>query len=217
MEVSLIPVILNAIWETLYMVLVAGFFATLLGLPAGILLWATSTHCLMENHCLNKVLGLVVNILRSVPFIILMVAIIPLTRFIVGTSIGTTAAIVPLALCAFPFVARVVESALNELGSGLIEASVAMGATNVQIITRVLVPEALPSVVNGLTLMLITLIGYSAMAGAVGGGGLGDIAIRYGYQRFEWNVMLITVLILVVMVQLIQMGGNHLAKKLARS
>lgn len=217
MEASLIPVILNAIWETLYMVLVAGFFAALLGLPAGILLWATSACSLMENHCLNKVLGLVVNILRSVPFIILMVAIIPLTRFIVGTSIGTTAAIVPLALCAFPFVARVVESALNELGSGLIEASVAMGATNVQIITRVLVPEALPSIVNGLTLMLITLIGYSAMAGAVGGGGLGDIAIRYGYQRFEWNVMLITVLILVVMVQLIQMGGNHLAKKLARS
>ncbi|HYF98261.1 MAG TPA: methionine ABC transporter permease [Coxiellaceae bacterium] len=209
-------IILAGTWETLYMVLVAGFFATLFGLPMGVLLWATQKTHLMQHLWLNKSLDVFVNVLRSIPFIILLVAIIPFTRFIVGTSIGTTAAIVPLALCALPFVARVVESALSELGSGLIEAALAMGATNKQIIVRVLLPEALPAIINGITLMLITLVGYSAMAGAVGGGGLGDVAIRYGYQRFEGNVMLVTVLILVLMVQLIQISGNYFARRTAK-
>ena len=214
---SMIFIILNACWETAYMVLVSGFFAILFGLPLGVLLWSTQKNHLMESLLVNKTLGIVVNILRSVPFIILMVAIIPVTRFIVGSSIGTTAAIVPLSFCALPFVARVVENAFGELGSGLIEASLAMGATNSQVIIKILIPEALPGIINGLTLMLITLVGYSAMAGAVGGGGLGDVAIRYGYQRFEWDVMLVTVLLLVVMVQLIQMSGNVLAKYLAKT
>ncbi len=209
------PLILQSISQTLLMVLMSGLVAILIGFPLGILLWATRENQLMENPWLNKTLGVVVNIIRSVPFVILMVAIIPFTRFIVGTSIGTGAAIVPLAVCAFPFVARIVENAMNEVGGGLIEASQAMGATSQQIIFKVMVPEALPNIVNGLALMLITLIGYSAMAGAVGGGGLGDLAIRYGYERFELGIMLITVLILVVMVQLIQWIGDYLAKRLA--
>lgn len=213
---SINTVILYATWETTYMVVASGFFAMLLGMPVGVLLWATQKHHLMAHPLFHKLLGIVVNILRSVPFVILMMAIIPVTHFIVGTSIGTTAAIVPLVLCAVPFVARVVENALAELGSGLIEAALAMGATNWQIISKVLLPEALPGIINGITLMLIALIGYSAMAGAVGGGGLGDVAIRYGYQRFEGGVMLVTVLLLVVMVQLVQMGGERLAKHAAK-
>ncbi len=217
MDTSMTMIIVNATWETLYMVLVSGFFATLLGLPLGFLVWGSAPHRLMEKPWLHQSLSGVINVLRSVPFIILMLAIIPLTRFVVGTSIGTTAAIVPLAVCAFPFVARITESALDELGSGLIEAAHAMGATHFQIMLKVLLPEALPSVIRGLTLMVISLVGYSAMAGAVGGGGLGDVAIRYGYQRFEWGVMLMTVLILVIMVQLIQISGDRLTRQWART
>ncbi len=213
---SINTVILYATWETIYMVVASGFFAVLLGTPVGVLLWATQKHHLMAHPLFHKLLGIVANMLRSVPFVILMMAVIPVTHFIVGTSIGTTAAIVPLVLCAVPFVARVVENALAELGSGLIEAALAMGATNWQIISKVLLPEALPGIINGITLMLIALIGYSAMAGAVGGGGLGDVAIRYGYQRFEGGIMLVTVLLLVVMVQLVQMGGERLAKHAAK-
>ncbi len=164
---------------------------------------------------LNRILSLIVNMTRSVPFIILMVAVIPLTRLLVGSSIGTNAAIVPLSLAAMPFLARVVENALLEVNRGLIEAATAMGATVWQIILKILIPEALPGIVNGLTLTVISLVGYSAMAGAVGGGGLGDLAIRYGYQRFEPMVMLLTIVIMIILVQGIQFAGDKIAKKLA--
>ena len=163
---------------------------------------------------LNQTLGAIINAARSTPFIILMVAIIPFTRLIVGTSIGTNAAIVPLTIAAAPFVARIVESALKEVDAGLIEAAQAMGASPSQIILKVLIPEAMPSIVLGLTLTVISLIGYSAMAGAIGGGGLGDLAIRYGYQRFRADVMLATVVILIALVQMVQSSGDYFAHKL---
>ena len=210
-EPMLLP-LLKALWETLYMVFASGAIAMLLGLPLGIALFVTRPAQLLAHANLYRLLNVIVNILRSIPFIILMIAIIPLTRFIVGTSIGTTAAIIPLAVGAFPFMARVVENALIEVPYGLIEASQAMGASPLQIITKVLLPEGRASIVNGITLMLVTLIGYSAMAGAVGGGGLGDLAIRYGYERFEVRVMIATVAVLIVLVQLIQWLGNGIAK-----
>jgi D-methionine transport system permease protein len=163
---------------------------------------------------LNRILGAIVNAARSTPFIILMVAIIPLTRLIIGTSIGTNAAIVPLSLAAIPFVGRIVESALKEVDFGVVEAAQAMGASPREIIWKVLLPEAMPSIVLGLTLTVISLIGYSAMAGAIGGGGLGDLAIRYGYQRFRGDIMLATVVILIVQVQVVQSLGDYLAKRL---
>ncbi|GAB4391390.1 MAG: ABC transporter permease [Gammaproteobacteria bacterium] len=207
--------LLSATGETLYMLLVAGSVSILLGLPLGILLFCTRPQQILARPLLNRMLAAVVNALRSVPFIILLVAIIPLTRVLVGTSIGTTAAIVPLTIGAIPFVARIVENALDEVPAGLIEAGIAMGASPLQIIQRFLVPEALPAIVNGVTVTLVTLLGYSAMAGAVGGGGLGDLAIRYGYQRFEVNVMIATIIVLIVLVQLIQMLGDRLANLLS--
>jgi D-methionine transport system permease protein len=167
-----------------------------------------------ENLLVNQTLGAIVNAARSTPFIILMVAIIPFTRIIAGTSIGTNAAIVPLSIAAIPFVARIVESALKEVDDGLIEAAQSMGASPGQIILKVLIPEAMPSIVLGLTLTVISLIGYSAMAGAIGGGGLGDLAIRYGYQRFRADVMIATVVILIAMVQIVQSSGDYFARKL---
>jgi len=167
-----------------------------------------------ESLVFNQTLGAIVNAARSTPFIILMVAIIPFTRIIVGTSIGTNAAIVPLSIAAIPFVGRVVESALKEVDAGLIEAAQSMGATPRQIIMKVLIPEAMPSIILGMTLTVISLIGYSAMAGAIGGGGLGDLAIRYGYQRFRADVMLATVVILIAMVQIVQSSGDYFAHKL---
>jgi D-methionine transport system permease protein len=164
---------------------------------------------------LNRIISWIVNAIRSIPFIILMVAIIPFTRWVVGSSIGTLAAIVPLAVSAIPFLARIVESALNEVQSGLLEAAEAMGATSIQIIRFVLLAEAMPSIIRGITLTTIALVGYSAMAGAVGGGGLGDLAIRYGYDRFEMGVMLATIVVLIVLVQLLQAGGDWLARRLA--
>lgn len=212
MSQELTSLILDGFFESLYMVGVSSLVAFIIGLPMGIALSVSASGNILENRPLNSVLSVVVNIGRSVPFIILMVAIIPFTRMIVGTSIGTNAAVVPLSVAAIPFVARVVESALREIDSGIIEAALSMGATPFQIIYKVLLPEGLPAIIAGLTLTLINLIGYSAMAGAVGGGGLGDIAIRYGYQRFNPDVMMITVVILVLMVQFFQYAGDKLSE-----
>ena len=203
--------LLNGTLETLYMVSVSLIIAVVFGIPLGVLTTITRKGHILPNGVLNKTLDGIINIGRSIPFIILMVAIIPLTRAIVGTSIGTTAAIVPLAVAAIPFVARVVDNALLEIDPGIIEAARSMGATPLQIIVKVLLPEALPGLILGVTLTAINLIGYSAMAGAIGGGGLGDIAVRYGYQRFRIEVMVQTVIILVLLVQLIQWAGNKIA------
>ena len=190
--------------------------AQILGMPLGVLLVISDKGHIAENRLLNKILSVIVNIGRSIPFIILLVAIIPFTRFIIGTYIGTTAAIVPLTVAAIPFVARVVESSLKEVDPGVIEAAQAMGASPWQIVYKVLLPEALPGLVLGFTLTAINLVGYSAMAGTVGGRGLGDLAIRFGYQRFRGDIIFYTVVILVVLVQLIQALGNWLARKLSR-
>nr|NLJ03406.1 ABC transporter permease [Bacillota bacterium] len=209
---------LSMLWsatrETLQMVGTATVLATLAGLPLGILLTATGPRHILEQPLLHRVLGGVVNIGRSIPFIILMVAIIPFTRAVVGTSIGTSAAIVPLTVAAVPFVARLVDGALREVDPGVIEAAISMGASPPQIIYKVLIPEALPVLVLAVTLTAVNLVGYSAMAGSIGGGGLGDLAIRYGYQRFRGDIMLLTVIILVVLVQGIQMLGDRIANKL---
>lgn len=208
--------IVQALLDTLTMVGFSLMFSTLIGLPLGILLVVTRKGHLLENVPLFTVLNGFINIFRSVPFIILLVAIIPLTRLIVGTSIGTAAAVVPLVFYAGPYIARLIENSLLEVDPGVIEAAEAMGATPSQIIFRFLVPEALSSLVLGLTIATVGLIGASAMAGAVGGGGLGDLAITYGYQRFDTKVMIITVGILVILVQALQTSGNILSKKIRR-
>ncbi len=202
--------------DTLYMVGIATLFTVVLGLPLGVFLVVTDRGGLLEAPALNQSLGTVVNAARSLPFIILLVVVIPFTRLVVGTTIGATAAIVPLALAAIPFFARVTETSLREVDRGLVEAAQAMGCTPGQIILKVLIPEALPSLVLGVTITIISLIGYSAMAGAIGGGGLGDLAIRYGYQRFETGVMIATVVLLIVLVQGIQVLGNFFARKVSR-
>ena len=202
-----------ALWETLYMVAGAALFGHLFGIPLGILVVVTSPDHILPNRVIHRIAGVIINIGRSIPFIILMVAIIPFTRWLVGTSIGTTAAIVPLAVAAVPYIARLVETALHEVDLGVIEAAQSMGATPWQVIYKVLLPESLPSLVLGVTITTISLVGYSAMAGAIGAGGLGDLAIRYGYQRFRGDVMLYTVVVLVVLVQLIQMVGNFIARR----
>lgn len=209
----LIELLVDSLWETLVMVFTSGFIGFAVGIPLGVLLHLSKKNGLLENTFLNKVLGVVVNIGRSIPFIILLVALIPVTRFIVGSSIGTAAAIVPLTIGAIPFIARLVEGALLEVPSGLVEAAQAMGAKPIQIINKVLLPEALPGIINAVTITLVTLVGYSAMAGTVGGGGLGDVGIRYGYQRFDATVMMITIVILVIMVQMIQSLGDYLVTR----
>ena len=214
MSPELIRLFQTSLLETLWMVGVSGFIGTVLGLPLGVLLVITDQNGLLQNRPFNRVLGVLVNAVRSTPFIILLVAVIPLTRWIVGTSIGTAAAIVPLTIAAIPFVARLIESALREVDRGLIEALQAMGATPWQIIRTVLIPEAMPGIVAGLTITLVSLIGHSAMAGAVGGGGLGDLGIRYGYQRFLPEVMALVVLVLIVLVQFIQSAGDRLARRI---
>ena len=206
----------RALADTLYMVALAGGLGTLLGLPLGVLLATSARGELFAAPRFNRVAGLLVNATRSVPFIILVVAIIPLTRALAGTSIGTTAAIVPLTIAATPFIARIVESAVREVDQGLVEAARAMGATPLQIVRKVLLPEALPGIVLGLTLALVSLIGYSAMVGAVGGGGLGDLGIRYGYQRFMPEVMAVVVAVLIVLVQGTQSLGDRLARRVNR-
>jgi D-methionine transport system permease protein len=201
-----------SLFETLYMVFFSTLFSVILGLPLGVILVISEKNHIWEHRLLNGVLGYIVNIMRSLPFIILIIAIFPLSRIIVGTAIGSTAAIVPLSIAATPFVARIVESSLKEVAWGIVEASLAMGATTKEIIFRVLIPEALPSLIMGLTLTIINLIGYSAMAGAIGGGGLGDLAIRYGYQRFQTDVLIWTIIVLVIIVQVIQSSGNKISK-----
>jgi D-methionine transport system permease protein len=192
------------------------FFAALLGIPIGIALVVTRKGGLFQNNITFTITNTIVNIFRSIPFIILMVAIIPFTRFVVGTSIGTAAAVVPLVVFAAPFIARLVESSLLEVSPGIIEAAESMGATPWQIIFRFMVPEALSSLILNLTIATIGIIGASAMAGAIGGGGLGDLAIAYGYQRFHTDVMIVTVVILVVLVQGLQMAGNRFSQAIRR-
>ena len=213
MLTTLAPILLQATWETLYMVGVSLFLATALGLPLGVLLATSGRGELLEAPLFQKIIGPIVNATRSVPFIILAVAIIPFTRLIVGTSIGTSAAIVPLTVAAIPFIARIIEGAIREVDSGLTEAAQAMGARPLQVVAKVLLPEALPGIIHGLTLTAVTLIGYSAMVGAVGAGGLGDLGIRYGYQRFRPDVMAVVVVTLIVVVQAVQMFGDRLARK----
>ncbi|UOE55068.1 ABC transporter permease [Bacillus sp. CMF12] len=208
--------IIEALIETVQMVAFSLLFSAVIGLPLGILLVVTRKGHLLENLVVFNIINSIINIFRSVPFIILMVAIIPITRLIVGTSIGTAAAVVPLVFYAGPYIARLIENSLLEVDPGVIEAAEAMGATPGQIIIKFLIPEALSSLVLGFTIATIGLVGASAMAGAVGGGGLGDLAITYGYQRFDTTVMLITVAILVVMVQGLQSFGNILSKKIRR-
>ena len=211
MSADLLPLLTKALGETVYMVIVSMIVASLIGIPLGVLLATTAKGQILECMPLNRAIGAVVNALRSIPFIILMVAIIPFTRFIVGTSIGTTAAMVPLVLASIPFIGRQVETSLREVPAGLVEAALSMGATPLQIVRRVLLPEAMPSIVAQLTTVIIALVGESAMAGAIGGGGLGDLAIRYGYQRFRPDIMIATVVILIVLVQIVQFLGNRLA------
>jgi D-methionine transport system permease protein len=194
--------------NTLYMVFASAIFASLLGLPIGIILFLTDKGQLKEHTVLYKSISTIVNIGRSFPFAILMIALIPFTRWIVGTSLGTTAAIVPLSLAAAPFIARIVENSLKEIDRHLIEAVLVMGASSWQIIVKVLLPEALPSLVSGCTLTVINLIGYSAMAGLVGGGGLGQVAIQYGYNRFNSFIMVLTVILLILIVEGVQWAGN---------
>ena len=195
------------------MVAVATIIGGIIGIPLGITLVTTSKGHILENRFINQILGTIVNIIRSIPFIILMVAIIPLTRLIAGTSIGTTAACVPLTIVAIPFLSRLVETSIRDVDFGLVEAAESMGATPFQIIRKVLIPEALPTIINNITVLSVNLIGASAMAGAIGGGGLGDIAIRYGYQRFRPDVMLATIIILIVVVNVIQAGGDFASRK----
>lgn len=208
--------IIDALIETLVMTGFSLLFSTVIGLPLGVLLVITRKGHLWENAFIFTILNGVVNIFRSVPFIILMVAIVPLTRLIVGTSIGTAAAVVPLVFYAGPYIARLIENSLLEVDKGVIEAAESMGATSTQIIFRFLVPEALSSLVLSVTIATVGLVGASAMAGAIGGGGLGDLAITYGYQRFDTWVMVITVAILIVLVQGLQSSGNFVSKKIRR-
>ena len=214
MSADMIPLLSKALGETVYMVAVSMVIASVIGVPLGVLLHTTSKGQILAAPAFNRVLGSIVNAIRSIPFIILMVAIIPLTRAIVGSAIGTTAAMVPLVIASIPFIGRQVETSLKEVPYGLIEAAQSMGATPFQIIWKVLLPESLASITAQLTTVIISLVGESAMAGAIGGGGLGDLAIRYGYQRFRPEVMIATVVILIVVVQLVQFIGNTLARKL---
>ncbi|GIH93680.1 methionine ABC transporter permease [Planobispora siamensis] len=210
------PLLWEATGQTALMVLWSTLFTVLLGLPLGVALVVTDRGGLLPSRLLNRVLGLIVNIGRSLPFIVLMIAVIPLTRLIVGTTIGTFAAVVPLTLGAAPFFARLVETALREVGRDTVQAAQAMGAGRWTIIGKVLLPEARSGLVAGLTVTVVALISYSAMAGVIGGGGLGDLAIRYGYQRFETTLMIVTVVVLIVIVQLVQTLGDVIARRLAR-
>lgn len=207
-------IILKAFNETVFMTFYSTIFSVILGFILAVILTISAEDGLRPNKIIYKVLDVIINILRSFPFIILMVFIIPLTRAIVGTSIGKEAAIVPLTFAAAPFVARIIESSLGEVDKGVIEAAKSFGASDFQIIFKVMLKEAVPSIVSGLTLTIISIIGYSAMAGTVGGGGLGYLAVSYGYQRFQKDVMIVTVIILIIIVQALQMLGNYLYKKL---
>ncbi|WP_184379507.1 methionine ABC transporter permease [Rhizobium sp. BK619] len=212
----MLELLLRSLWETVLMTVASGVISLVAGLPLGLALVVTARGGIAENLWINRGLGAVINGFRSVPFIILLVALIPLTRLIVGTALGTWAAIVPLAIAATPYYARIAEVSLREVDRGLIDAVRAMGGNRWTIISEVLVPEALPGIVAGFTVTLVTLIGASAMAGAIGAGGLGDLAIRYGYQRFETSVMIAVVAVLIVLVCGIQWFGDRLVAKLDR-
>jgi D-methionine transport system permease protein len=205
--------ILKGLLETFYMTFLSTFVAYIIGLPLGVLLVASQSNGISPSPKLNKALNLIVNIVRSVPFLILLVAVIPFTRFVIGTTIGSTATVVPLVIASAPFIARLVESSIQEVEKGVIEAAVSMGCSPLQIITKVMIPEAVPSLIMGAAIATTTILSYSAMAGFVGGGGLGDIAIRYGYYRYENGIMIVTVAILVIIVQVAQEIGNKFAKK----
>ena len=212
---DIVQLVLTATGETLYMVLLAGLFTLLIGLPLGVLLFISRHDGLYPMPRLNKSLGGLVNVGRSLPFVVMLIALIPLTRLIVGTTLGSTAAVVPITIGAFPFFARIVENALDEVDKGRIEAILAMGGDSWHVIFKVLLPEALPALLAGITLTLVMLIGFSSMAGVIGGGGLGDLAIRYGYQRFYNQVMVATVIVLVILVQSVQSMGDRLVRSLA--
>lgn len=209
------PLLLDGTLDTLYMVGLAALFTVLIGLPLGVLLFLTRRDGVLPAPKMNQIIGSIVNVGRSLPFIVLLIALIPFTRIIVGTTLGSTAAVVPITIGAFPFFARVVENALDEVDKGRIEAILSMGGNVWHIIGKVLLPEALPALLAGITLTIVMLIGFSSMAGVIGGGGLGDLAIRYGYQRFNDQVMVGTVVILVAMVQLVQSVGDRLVRRLA--
>ncbi len=213
LALSLLPL---QLWNTIYMVLVSAFFAVLIGLPIGIILTISSNGHVKENLSAYKILEALVNIGRSFPFAILMVALIPVTRGIVGTSLGTTASIVPLTIAAAPFIARLVETSLKEVDRNILEAALVMGSRTRHIIAKVLLPESLPSIMQGITLTVVNLIGYSAMAGLVGGGGLGQVAIQYGYNRFNTFIMTVTVILLIILVQVVQWIGNAIAHRIVK-
>ncbi|MGI6192921.1 MAG: methionine ABC transporter permease [Christensenellales bacterium] len=202
----------NGLLETLYMTLVSSLLSYIIGLPLGVLLVVTDKNGLVPRPTLNKVLNVVVNLCRSIPFLILMIAVTPLSRFLLGTTLGSTATIVPLVIGASPFIGRVVESSLREVGSGVVEAAVSMGASPWQIITKVLLPEALPSLIVGAALSVTTILGYSALAGMLGGGGLGALAINYGYYRYMLDYMYVPLVVLVVVVQIFQLVGDAIAR-----
>ncbi|CAM3696062.1 methionine ABC transporter permease [Rahnella bruchi] len=213
MSPVMIDLLINAIEETLLMTAISGLFSLIAGLPLGLILVMSSSGGIAENRWVNRSLGLVINGFRSLPFIILLVALIPVTRFLVGTSLGTWAAIVPLSITATPYFARVAEVSLRDVDRGLIDAVRAMGASKLRIVWDVLIPEALPGILSGFVVTLVALIGASAMAGAIGAGGLGDLAIRYGYQRFETVVMIEVIVVLIVMVCGIQWLGDRVVAR----
>lgn len=214
--IELLDLLIPSINETLYMVFISTVFTVILGLPLGILLVITREDSVLPNSNIYNSLSILINITRSIPFVILMIFIIPFTRLVVGSSIGTNAAIVPLVVAAIPFFARLVEGSILEVNPGVIEAGVSMGASPLEIVLKILIPEAMPSLVLNVTVTIINIIGYSAMAGAVGGGGLGYLAIGYGYHRFQTDVMFATVIILIILVQLIQIFGNKISNSIYR-
>jgi D-methionine transport system permease protein len=214
---DIIKLLIQSTGETIYMVFFSVAIATFFGVPLGILLFVSEKGQILENNIINTVFSWIVNVFRSIPFVILLIVLLPFTRFLVGKAIGTTAAIVPLSIAAIPFVGRITETALREVPKGVVEAAQSMGASPYQIITRVLVPEGLPSIVAGITITTINLIGYSAMAGVIGGGGLGHVAVRYGYNAFRPDIMLYTVAILIIMVQFFQMIGDAFVRQLSKN
>lgn len=205
---------LLATWQTVYMSFVSAFFALVIGLPLGVILVLTDTGGLRENKRIYHILDAIINVFRSIPILILIIMLFPLSRFIVGRSTGTTAVIVPLVISAAPFVARIMEQSLNELDSGVIEAAKSMGVSHYTMVRHVMLPEAMPSIVNGVTIVLINLIGYSAIAGAIGGGGLGDLALQFGYYRRDTKALYIAVVIIIALVQIVQVSGNAIRKAL---
>lgn len=213
LEPEIRQMIINGIGETLYMTLASTFVGYLVGLPLGICLAVTDKDGLTPNKVIYKVLDFIVNVLRSIPFLILLILLIPFTRLVVGRSTGVSATVVPLVVAAIPFIARMVESSIKEVDNGVVEAARSMGASNLRIIVHVLITESKTSLISGITIAIGTILGYSAMAGVVGGGGLGDIAVRYGYYRYQTNIMVITVVLLIVLVQVFQTSGNLIAKK----